>query len=108
MSGGSISRRARHLAWMNAALLMVASWVMVAGIALRPRPDTEVFAMVFPLWWDSRQAMLAAASADAAIVRVSAIPAVLIVRPSASVGLSKLQHAGSWLALDPRAIAACL
>ena len=49
----------------------------------------------------------AAASADAAIVRTTAIPTILVVRPDDRAGLNRLRRAGAWLAIDPRAIAAC-
>jgi hypothetical protein len=49
----------------------------------------------------------AAVSADAAIVRTTALPAMLVVRPDIHEGLKRLRHAGAWLTIDPLAIAAC-
>jgi hypothetical protein len=46
-------------------------------------------------------------SADAAIVRITAIPSLLVVRPNQHDGLTRLRQAGAWLAMDPQAIAAC-
>ena len=51
--------------------------------------------------------LLAAASADAAIVRTTAVPAILVVRPNDHDGLARLHNAGAWFAIDPQAIAAC-
>jgi hypothetical protein len=38
---------------------------------------------------------------------MTAIPSVLVVRPDDRAGLARLREAGAWLAVDPRAIAAC-
>jgi hypothetical protein len=95
-------------AWSNAAILLLSSWIFIAALSLQTRPDTEVVAVVFPPWWSAQQALQAAASANAAFVRTTAIPAVLVVRPDDRAGLTRLREAGAWLAIDPRAVAACL
>jgi hypothetical protein len=63
---------------------------------------------MFPPWWNAQQALQAAASANAAFVRTTAIPAILVVRPDDRAGLNRLHEAGAWFAIDPRAVAACL
>jgi hypothetical protein len=97
----------RWSAWFNAAGLLVASWVAIAALSLQVRPGAEVVAVAFPPWWSAQQVFLAAASANAAIVRMTAIPAILVVRPDDHDGLTRLHEAGVWLAIDPQAIAAC-
>lgn len=97
----------RWLAWLNAMLLLIASFIGVAGLSLQARPGTEIVAVAFPVWWDSQQAFSAATSANAAIVRVTAVPSLLVVRPDGAEGLSRLHEAGAWLAIDPQAVAAC-
>jgi hypothetical protein len=77
-------------------------------LSLQVRPGTEIVAVAFPPWWSTKQTFDAAASADAAIVRMTAIPSLLVVRPDQHDGLARLRKAGVWLALDPQAIAACL
>ena len=42
-----------------------------------------------------------------AIVRVTAVPSLLVVRPDGIEGLSRLHEAGAWFVIDPQAIAAC-
>jgi len=54
-----------------------------------------------------QQVLLAAAAANAAIVRMTALPTVLVVRPDDNDGLRQLRKAGAWLTLDPQAIGAC-
>ncbi len=98
----------RWPAWLNAAVLLVASFLAVATLSLQVRPGAEIVAVAFPPWWGTERAFLAAASADAAIVRMTAIPSVLVVRPDRPDGLARLRKAGVWLAVDPQAIAACL
>ena len=79
----------------------------IAALSFQARPGAEVVAVAFPVWWDSQQAFSAAASANAAIVRVTAVPSLLVVRPDGAEGLSRLHEAGAWFAIDPQAIAAC-
>jgi hypothetical protein len=108
MERGTIITSLRWPAWLNAAVLLVASFVAVTTLSLQVRPGTEIVAVAFPPWWSTEQAFEAAASADAAIVRVTALPSLLVVRPDRHDGLARLRKAGVWLAMDPQAIAACV
>jgi hypothetical protein len=107
MSRGNTISRQRWPSWLNASALLVASFLAIAALSLQARPDAEIVAVAFPPWWGSQKAFLAAASADAEIVRTTAIPSVLVVRPDRHDGLSRLWNAGGWFAVDPRAIDAC-
>jgi hypothetical protein len=99
--------KSRWPAWLNAAALLIASFLAVAVLSLQVRPDAEVVAVAFPPWWNSQRAFLATASADAAIVRTTAVPSLLVVRPDRYDGLARLREAGVWLVVDPRTITAC-
>jgi hypothetical protein len=94
-------------AWLNAGALLVLSWIVIASISLQARAGAEIVAVAFPPWWGSQEAISAAASADAAIVRTTAIPTLLVVRPLEHDGLARLRQAGAWFAMDPQAIDAC-
>jgi hypothetical protein len=94
-------------AWLNATALLLASVGAVAALSLQVRPGSEVVAVAFPPWWTSQQIFEAAASADAAIVRTTAVAAILVVRPDAHEGLTRLRQAGAWLTIDPQAVAGC-
>ena len=94
-------------AWLNATALLIASFVAIAALSLQVRPGTEIVAVAFPPWWSTEQTFNAAASADAAIIRMTAVPSLLVVRPDQQDGLARLRNAGVWLAMDPQAIAAC-
>jgi hypothetical protein len=107
MGRGKTISTSRWPDWLNAALLLAASFVAVAVLSLQPRPGTEVVAVAFPPWWNAQQAVLAAASAGAALVRTTAVPSLLVVRPDGHDGLRQLHVAGAWLTMDPQAIAAC-
>jgi hypothetical protein len=87
--------------------LLVVSWIAIAALSLQARPGAEIVAVAFPPWWSAQQVVLAAASADAAIVRTTAVPSLLVVRPDDHDGLARLRSAGAWLAIDPQAISAC-
>jgi hypothetical protein len=100
--------RSRWPAWLNATGLLLASFVAIAALSLQVRPGTEVVAVVFAPWWSSQQSLLAVASANATIVRITALSAVVVVRPDDHDGLLRLHHAGAWFTIDPQAVAACL
>ena len=107
MERGKTISTSRWPAWLNAAALLIASFIVIAAMSLQVRPDSEVVAVAFPPWWSTQEVLLAAASANAAIVRMTALPALLVVRPDDHDGLTRLRKAGAWLAMDPQAIAAC-
>jgi hypothetical protein len=98
----------RWPAWFNAAGLLIASFVGMAAMSLQVRPDAEIVAVAFPPWWSAQRIFTAAASANAAIVRITLIPSILVVQPDRSDGLARLRESGAWFAIDPQAIAACL
>ena len=107
MERGKTISASRWPAWLNAAALLVVSWVAIAALSLQVRPGAEIVAVAFPPWWDAQEVFIAAASANAAIVRVTTIPSLLVVRPDNQGGLARLRQAGAWLTIDPQAIAAC-
>jgi hypothetical protein len=102
-----LSSRSGWPAWLNAAALLVASVIAVAALSFQPSPDSEVVAVVFPPWWSTQHIFEAAASADASIIRTTAIAAVVVVRPDQHAGMERLRKAGALLAIDPQAIAGC-
>lgn len=108
MGSGKVNGRTQLPTWLNAAALLVTSWMLIAALSLQVRPGAELVAVAFPPWWGTEQVFLAAASASAAIVRTTAIPVLLVVRPDDHDGLTRLRQAGAWLMLDPQAVAACL
>lgn len=93
--------------WLNAAALLTASFFGIAALTFHVRPGADVVAVFFPPWWSAQQIFQAAASANAAIVRTTAIPSLLVVRPEGNTGLSRLRDAGVWLTIDPQAVGAC-
>ena len=107
MEQGKIVATTRWPAWINAAALLLASWIAIAAWSLQVKAGAEIVAVAFPPWWSGQQVFLATASANAAIVRMTALPMLLVVRPDDNDGLARLRKAGAWLTLDPRAIAAC-
>src|SRR5512141_1923191 len=94
--------------WLNATGLLIASFVGMAALSLQVRAGAEIGAVAFPPWWSAQRIFAAAASADAAIVRITAIPSLLVVQLDSHDGLTRLREAGAWLTIDPQAGAACL
>jgi hypothetical protein len=97
----------RWPAWFNATGLLIASFIGISALSLQVRPGAEVVAVAFPPWWSSQEIFTAIASANAAIVRITAIPSILVVQPDSHAGLARLRESGVWFTIDPRAIAAC-
>jgi hypothetical protein len=108
MGPGNTTPTAQWPAWLMATTLLIASWIAIAALSLQVRAGAEVVAVAFPPWWNTQQALLAAASANAAVVRLTIVPALLVVRPDDNDGLTRLRKAGAWLTMDPQAIAACV
>jgi hypothetical protein len=108
MERGTTIPPSRWPVWLNAAALLLASFIAVATLSLQVGPGTEIVAVAFPPWWGTERAFRAAASADAAIVRMTAFPSLLVVRPDRRDGLARLHEAGAWFAINPQAIAACV
>lgn len=93
-------------AWRPPLLLLAASFVATAWLALHPKPGQPV-AAVFPPWWGGLQAFEAVASAGGELLRTGAWPAI-VVTISREPGLASRLHAtGAWLVLDARALGTC-
>jgi hypothetical protein len=108
MERGKTIPTTRWPGWLNAAALLIASWIAIAALSLQVRTGADVVAVAFPPWWSTQQVFLAAASANAAIVRGTALSGLLVVRPNDNDGLAQLRKAGAWLIIDPQAVAACV
>jgi hypothetical protein len=97
-----------RLAWVPAAILLVASFLGTATLSLRPSDDAGApVAAVFPPWWSAEHSFAAALSGGA-IVRDGAWSNILVVKPEDRDAARRLYAAGAWLLLDPKALAACL
>ena len=82
MESATSRTTSRWPAWLNATALLLASAIAVAALSLQVRPDTEVVAVVFPPWWSTQHIFEAAASANAAIIRTTAIGPLLWSGPT--------------------------
>src|SRR3981081_566156 len=102
MGPGKISPTTQWPAWLMAAALLIASWIAIAALSLQVRAGAQVVAVASPPWCNAQQALLAAASANADIVRLTIVPALLVVRPDDNDGLKRLGKAGAWLTVDPQ------
>lgn len=107
MEGKTAIPPRRWTAWLNAVVLLVAGWIVIAVLSLQVHPGATVVAVAFPPWWSAQQVFEAAATAKAEIVRSTALPTLLVVRPDDHGGLARLSEAGAFLVMDAQAIAAC-
>ena len=107
MEGKRANPTRRWPAWLNAAALLIAGWITLAFLTLQVRPGATVVAVAFPPWWSTQQVFNAAGSAQAAIVGLTALPTLLVVRPDDQDGVARLNAAGAWFVLDAQAVSAC-
>jgi len=107
MEGRTAISSRRWPAWANATGLLVAGWIALVILTLQVRPGATIVAVAFPPWWSTQQVFQAAGSAQAAIVRATALPTLLVVRPDDHDGLSRLHEAGAWFVMDAQAVSAC-
>jgi hypothetical protein len=108
MQGGVEHGQGAWRDWRAAVLLLVASVIALGAVSVQPRADEATVAVLFPPWWSPPAVFGAAAAAGADVIRATAIPSLLVLRPAADRdGWARLRAAGAWLALDPKAVAAC-
>jgi hypothetical protein len=87
-----------------AGLLLVALLPLCVVLASQSMPSVGgPVAAVFPPWWDGKAAFVAAGSAGR-IVRLGALPFIVIVTAAER---RRLRTAGAWLLLDPRVLGGC-
>jgi hypothetical protein len=79
--------------------------LIVPVLAARPLDD-KVAAGVFPPWWSQSQ-ILAAASQAGQILRMGAVPFVVVVQDDEGAVAARLKEAGSLFSLDPNGAAGC-
>ncbi len=95
-------------AWLPAIGLLLMGSLGAAWLELRPHHEGSApLAALFPPWWPAAEVLKAAASADVAVLRSGAWPALLIVRPGDPGAPARLRAEGAWLLLDGRAIRGC-
>ncbi|HEX2525447.1 MAG TPA: hypothetical protein VHL31_03970 [Geminicoccus sp.] len=93
-------------AWLPATLLLLASLVATAWLAVQPKPSRSVLAIFAP-WWSQEDVLKAAGLSGVAIVGAGSWPNFLVVMPADPSDGAALYAAGAWLLLDPRLLAAC-
>jgi hypothetical protein len=99
--------RSRLTKWLYPIALLLFSWVWVAVLVAQARPGADVVAAVFPPWWTTERSLAAAAAAGASIVRAGGLSSILVVRPADLGGVERLNQAGAWFMIDPKAVGAC-
>jgi len=100
-----MSRDDRSALWLP-SLVLFASLLGVAALALQPRPDHPV-AAVFPPWWSAERAFAAAGSAGGAVLRDGAWSTLIVAQSPDPQFAARLRAAGALLVLDPQALGTC-
>jgi cytochrome bd-type quinol oxidase subunit 1 len=93
---------------------VIGPWLAIAALGLfglfasLPPPPSQATTLmaVFPPWWTSHDVWQAAESAGY-VVGVGRQSWAVVVYSKSDGLVSKLQHAGAWLVLDPRGLGLC-
>lgn len=92
-------------AWWLPGLLCLGSLAAAMSLSMRA-PSEGPVALVFPPWWSEARS-LAAAAEEGALVRLGALPFIVVVSPRGH-GAGRPQAArAAWLALDPAGLGGC-
>jgi hypothetical protein len=92
--------------WLPAVALLLASFVVMAWLELRPLDD-RVVAAVFPPWWDAARSSDAVAAADGAITGWSRFGSIVFTRSDRADFPARLHAAGALLLLEPSHLSFC-
>ena len=92
--------------WLPALALLLASFVVMAWLELRPLDD-RVVAAVFPPWWDAARSSDAVAAADGAITGWSRFGSIVFARSDRADFPARLHAAGALLLLEPSHLSFC-
>jgi hypothetical protein len=85
-------------------MLTAGSMLAALSISMTP-PSSGPVAAIFPPWWATARAMLAAANAGS-VVRFGA-PFVVIVVPDVPHPAAALRRGGAWFVVNPQLLGGC-
>ncbi len=93
------------LSWSPALVAGALGLALLVLVGAAPR-DPHLAAGVFPPWWSSRSAFMAASQAGA-VVAVGAAPFIVIVRTPDARAAARLAAAGALFSIDPGLASGC-
>jgi hypothetical protein len=88
-------------------LLSVGALFAGARAELIPRDRAHGVAVVFAPWTAANRTLVQAVGGGGRFVRFGGLPFIAVVMPDDGDYADRMLHAGAWLVLDPRALAAC-
>jgi hypothetical protein len=95
----------RLSAWLLPGAVCTLSLAAALALSLQP-PVSGPVALLFPPWWTAMQSVVSAASVGA-VVRLGAVPFIVVVRPDRAGPRGRIARSRAWLVLDPRALGGC-
>jgi hypothetical protein len=95
----------RLRAWSLAGALGGLSLMAALALSLQP-PASGPVALVFPPWWSMMRSVVSAATIGS-VVRLGAVPFIVVVQPDRRGPRGRLPSTAAWLVLDPRALGGC-
>jgi hypothetical protein len=90
------------------AVFALASFLLVARIALAPRDPLQGVAVIFSPWTDADTAFVRAVEAGGRFVRFGGLPFIVVVTPETADYADRVRAAGGLFLADPQILAACL
>jgi hypothetical protein len=104
-----LPQEAGGAAWLRAWLLpgALCAVCLAAALTLTLRPPASgPVALLFPPWWSTMRSVVAAASMGS-VVRLGAVPFIVVVQPDRNGLRVSAARNVAWLVLDPQALGGC-
>ena len=102
--------RPRWSRLLDGALILAFATVLPAfalRAGLRPADPLAGAAVVFWPWTGAGEAIVRATAAGGSLVRLGALPWIVVVRPDDGLYVERAFAAGALLVLDPKTLSAC-
>jgi hypothetical protein len=102
--------RPRWSRLLDGALILAVATVLPAlalRTVLRPGDPLAGAAVVFAPWTSAGEAIVRATAAGGSLVRLGALPWIVVVRPDDGFYVDRAFAQGALLVLDPKTLAAC-
>ena len=100
-------RRSAALDWIVIGAFALLGTALVLRAALRPHDPQAGVAVIFAPWISAGDAVLRGTAAGASVLRLGALPSIVVVSPSEPGYVDRVLAEGALLVVDPQALATC-
>ena len=95
-------------AFLPAGVLFLLGLIGLGVLSLRPYEGDGAVVALFPPWWETTDAFMAAIGADVGhVVASGRWPSMVLIPADGIDPRPRLREAGAWLLLEPTGLAGC-